>query len=153
MRFHLITLPLDHKQGQFNTQELDDFCQHHHILDWQFHFFVLHQQVFWTCWLGYEPIAAPDVPQQAPQSQELQLPPLQQQVYEALKKWRRERAYQDGIATYIIAKNLELQRVATEMPQTASHLLAIPGFGKKKVAKYGQDILRIIQTYTHNDLT
>lgn len=151
MQFHIITVPMDPTSGQFHTRELDEFCRHHHILYWECHFFQLHQQVYWTCWLGYEPKQAPELPtfSASPQSQEpeLELTPLQTTVYEALRSWRNEHALQEGIASYLIAKNVELQQVALALPKTASGLLAIPGFGKKKVAKYSEPILRIIQQH------
>jgi len=155
MQFHIITVPMDRINGKFNTYELDEFCRHHHILYWESHFFQLHQEVYWTCWLGYERKQAPELPQPLPVQQskttELELTPLQTKVYEALRTWRNEHALQEGIASYLIAKNAELQQVAQTLPKTASGLLAIPGFGKKKVAKYSEPILRIIQQHASDD--
>lgn len=155
MQFHIITIPMDRMKGQFNTRELDEFCLYHHVLYWECHFFQLHQQAYWTCWLGYERKQAPELPKptsmQPSEDPEVELTPLQTQVYEALRSWRNEYAFQEGIASYLIAKNAELQQVAQALPQTASGLLAIPGFGKKKVAKYSEPILRIIQQHASDE--
>ena len=143
MKYHLITLPFDSKRGQFLVKEWEEFSQAHHVLDCQIHFFNLHHQAYWTLWITYESHSAkePATPEFAVLNQ------AQQQVYEALKTWRNERAHKDGITHYLIAKNVELEQIARIQPSTASGLLGISGFGKKKVAKYAEEILAIMDQH------
>ncbi|MDB5164491.1 MAG: ATPase [Candidatus Saccharibacteria bacterium] len=61
-----------------------------------------------------------------------------------LKQWRFERAQADSKPAYIIAHDATLQAVAAAKPTTPQQLIALPGFGSKKVETYGPDILAII---------
>ena len=144
MKYHVITLPFDPKREGFLLKEWEEFTQSHKILDCQAHFFTLHNCCYWTLWVAYEPRVAP-LPQ-APTEEALS--PQQEALYEALKKWRRERAHTDGITSFLIAKNAELEAIARIQPTTASGLLGISGFGKKKVGKYGEDLLAIVDQFT-----
>jgi len=148
MQYHIITLPFDGARGQFVGKELEAFCQRHRVVQCQAHFFIHHDQSFWTCFLLYEPLKAPNPLQPASSQPTITLDEAQQHLFEALKAWRKERAHKDGITHFLIAKNSELQQIAIERPQTASALLAITGFGKKKVAKYGEEILTLCNTPT-----
>lgn len=144
MKYHVITLPFEAGRGQFALREWEEFCNTHHVLECQAHFFHLHKQCYWTCWVGYEPKRSP-----TPQTPEpLQLSSQQEELYEALKAWRKERAHRDGITSFLIAKNAELQQIALQQPHTASGLLGISGFGKKKVAKYAEEILSLIDQHS-----
>jgi ATP-dependent DNA helicase PIF1 len=64
----------------------------------------------------------------------------------ALKTWRTQRASHDSVPAYIIAHNTTLEALARLAPQTQQQLLVVPGFGSKKAANYGEEILAIIQS-------
>ncbi|PIZ61625.1 helicase [Candidatus Saccharibacteria bacterium CG_4_10_14_0_2_um_filter_52_9] len=72
---------------------------------------------------------------------------LDEDLFEDLKSWRLQRAQSDGVAAYMIAHNAGLQAVASAKPATPQQLLALPGFGSKKVESYGSDILAIIANH------
>lgn len=71
--------------------------------------------------------------------------PADPELYEALRDWRYQLAAEQSLPPYIIAHNKMLEQVAAAKPQTVKELLALPGFGSKKVETYGADILRIIK--------
>lgn len=60
-----------------------------------------------------------------------------------LKAWRARRAKSDAMPAYIIAHDKTLEQVAERVPQTKQQLLAVNGFGPKKLEQYGQEILEI----------
>lgn len=66
------------------------------------------------------------------------------QIYEALKKYRLETAKKENIKAYWIFTNEELNSLIEKMPKTKEELLKIKGFGQKKVEKYGDEILSIL---------
>jgi ATP-dependent DNA helicase PIF1 len=69
-------------------------------------------------------------------------------LFDELKDWRLRRSRADKVAPFIIAHNTGLQAVATALPETPMALLALPGFGTRKVEAYGDDILAIVAAHT-----
>jgi ATP-dependent DNA helicase PIF1 len=69
---------------------------------------------------------------------------LDEKLLEKLKAWRLRRAQADGVAAYMVAHNAGLEVIATLKPLTPQQLIALPGFGKSKVEKYGPEILGIV---------
>jgi ATP-dependent DNA helicase PIF1 len=65
-------------------------------------------------------------------------------LFEKLKNWRYQRALTDKVAPYMIAHNAALTAIAAAPPKTPQQLLALPGFGARKVESYGADILAIV---------
>jgi len=63
-------------------------------------------------------------------------------IAESLVAWRREKANERGIPPYFILHQRVLYAIADALPQTEEELLAIPGFGRGKLEKYGKDILK-----------
>jgi ATP-dependent DNA helicase PIF1 len=69
-------------------------------------------------------------------------------LFTKLKIWRQKRAQTENIPAYIIAHNAALEAVATKPPASPQQLLALPGFGSRKVEAYGSDILAIVSAHT-----
>lgn len=68
-------------------------------------------------------------------------------LYEQLKLYRLNKSIEEGIRSYMIYKNTELDDLVRIKPKTKSELLSIKGFGNNKVHKYGGDIIRIIMLH------
>jgi len=68
----------------------------------------------------------------------------QEKAYSALRTWRNERASRDGVPPYLIAHNDSLMQMATMSIKTNEDLLQVKGLGEKRVQKYGDEILRIL---------
>ena len=69
---------------------------------------------------------------------------LDEKLLEKLKTWRIRCAETNSIPAYMVAHNSALESLATIKPITPQQLVAVPGFGKMKVEKYGPEILAII---------
>jgi ATP-dependent DNA helicase PIF1 len=69
-----------------------------------------------------------------------------------LKQWRYDRAAVDQVPPYIIAHNAALIAVAMAPPKTPQQLLALPGFGSRKVEVYGSDILAIVTEHQESSI-
>jgi len=65
-------------------------------------------------------------------------------AFEALRKWRSQKAKEEGLPAYVIATNAELQAILDGNPQTPEELGQIKGFGKAKASKYGREILQLL---------
>lgn len=68
----------------------------------------------------------------------------QEKRYLALRNWRNEQASQNGLAPYMIAHNDSLMQIAVLEVKSKEELLPTKGFGEKRVEKYGDEILRIL---------
>lgn len=68
-------------------------------------------------------------------------------LFDALKSWRAARAAKENVPAYIIAHNKTLEAVAARKPVSDQELLGIPGFGAKRVEKYGAEIVETIKSH------
>jgi ATP-dependent DNA helicase RecQ len=73
-------------------------------------------------------------------------PILNQELFEALKKWRKEKAYKERIKPYIIFSDTSLIAISNSKPKTLEELLEIRGVGTKKIEAYGNELLNILQS-------
>lgn len=70
---------------------------------------------------------------------------LDEALYNKLKLWRRERAFKEKIKPYLIFSDTVLIDITNSLPKNEEELLNIRGVGEKKVAKYGEEILKILR--------
>ncbi|MBL3546727.1 HRDC domain-containing protein [Chryseobacterium sp. KMC2] len=70
----------------------------------------------------------------------------EEQILNALKLWRSEKAREQNLPTYFIASNKELISLAKYKPAKKEELLEIKGFGKHKIENYGEEILEILES-------
>ncbi len=66
--------------------------------------------------------------------------------YDALRKWRSERARIRGVAPDIVLNNATLLNIAQHKPATAQDLAQVADIGAWKMRTYGPEILDILQT-------
>jgi ribonuclease D len=62
---------------------------------------------------------------------------------DALRAWRKEAAARDGRTTMLVLPNYLLERAAAALPKTVEELAAIDGLGRKRLARYGAEIVAI----------
>ena len=70
------------------------------------------------------------------------------ELHSELKKKRLELAKKENKPAFVIFSNKVLSRLLESKPRTEKELLLINGFGKHKVEKYGDEILKVINTYS-----
>ncbi|OUM95412.1 MAG: aldolase [Thermobacillus sp. ZCTH02-B1] len=68
-------------------------------------------------------------------------------LYNALREWRRARAAAERKAPYAIARNSLLMMISAFVPQTEEELRQIPGWGKAKSSLYAGDVLAITRGF------
>jgi len=69
---------------------------------------------------------------------------LNPELYNILKVWRKERANRDSIKPYIIFSDATLIEIVNKLPKSREELFEIRGVGEKKVERYGEEVLKII---------
>ncbi len=62
-------------------------------------------------------------------------------VYDALRRWRKERAAAEKVPAYCVFTDATLTALAEMRPVDVPGLVAVPGIGVAKVEKYGDDVL------------
>lgn len=67
-------------------------------------------------------------------------------LYAILRQWRQDKATQMNIPSFMICHNTQLLTVAKMKPQTLEELLKIKGFGGQKIARYGDDIIAVLNS-------
>jgi translin len=75
----------------------------------------------------------------------LELERSEQEIYNALDRWRNKRSSEENVAPYIIVRNSWLKEIIKMKPTSPRDLMAIKGFGERRANKYGKDIIRVIR--------
>jgi len=69
---------------------------------------------------------------------------MKERILEILKQKRREIAQREGKELFKIFHNSVLEATATALPKAKKELAEVKGWGKKKIEKYGDEIIAII---------
>ena len=144
MRVHIFTLPFEPGKDIFDDAELNKFLLNKQIKSLRAEFFLYNDRPYWTVFVYYELHVSRDEKKFA------DLNDHQKLLYQRLREWRKERADTDGIPVFIIATNQELAELTRRAPRNPDGLRQIHGFGKKKLEKYGKELLDIISAFSDN---
>jgi ATP-dependent DNA helicase RecQ len=80
------------------------------------------------------------------QSDESQLlEPAAQQLLDRLRSWRSKTARAHGVPAYVIFHDATLRELVRLCPQTEDELLQITGVGKRKLDRYGDNLMEILR--------
>jgi ATP-dependent DNA helicase RecQ len=61
-----------------------------------------------------------------------------------LRAWRSEVARKHGIPAYVVLHDATIDGIASSRPRTQEQLRGIPGIGDKKLERYGQDLIALV---------
>ena len=75
-----------------------------------------------------------------------ELSDVERNTFETLKLWRKDKAEQLNVPSFMICHNSELITIAIEKPQEKHDLLKIKGFGEQKIEKFGDDIIALLNS-------
>ena len=99
-----------------------------------------------------QPAASPKRPKKPKPSRplrqggEVAVPDYDAHVFEALKKWRREKAARMGVPAYVVFPDRTLEELARVKPQTEAELLTVRGIGPAKARQFGRETLAVLRT-------
>jgi ATP-dependent DNA helicase RecQ len=71
--------------------------------------------------------------------------PVDDELFQRLRALRRTLADGEGVPAYIVFSDAVLTRMAATRPEDEAGLLAIPGVGPAKLARYGSAFLRVLR--------
>lgn len=66
------------------------------------------------------------------------------QLFERLRRLRKELAEEEGVAPFVIFHDKTLRTIAGHRPVTLAALMEIPGIGEVKVERYGRRVLGVV---------
>ena len=66
-------------------------------------------------------------------------------IYNKLKDWRADKAREAQLPAYIIFHNTHLMSIARHKPCTLDDLENVNGIGKRKVEKFGREIIEVLE--------
>jgi superfamily II DNA helicase RecQ len=106
---------------------------------------------FWSILVFYEDYngngAKAKEAEKQPAISEADLNEVERSIYAALRLWRKDRAAEINLPEFMVCHNATLMNVAKEKPQDLLSLSKIKGFGDQKIAKYGDDIVAILNAF------
>ncbi len=106
--------------------------------------FVQAEPNYWSILAFYEAKGTSTPSTKFSVSSEEELSTSDKEVLEFLRAWRRDKADQLNIPAFMICHNTELMSIAKARPKTTEELIQIKGFGEHKTAKFGEDIIVMI---------
>ena len=74
----------------------------------------------------------------------VQLDPAAGERFERLRAWRREESLSADVPAYVVFGDRTLRELAVRNPASAQALVNVPGIGPAKLARYGEDVLRVL---------
>ena len=75
-------------------------------------------------------------------------PPRQlQAAQEAIRNWRRQRADERGVPPMVVLPNHALQAILAGGAMSLDELAEVPGWGAKRQALYGEDVVEILDRH------
>ena len=69
-------------------------------------------------------------------------------LFEALRKWRRDRAIEDDVPPFLIFGDKVLHAIAESSPKTEADLLDVSGVGEGKIRAFGAEVLAVVRDNT-----
>jgi len=142
---------LNEAYSQQDEETLNSFMQNVSVKKTAAQHIPSEQAGFWSTLVFYEELA--NIEAQLPPSTEKH-PPFdpstlngeERDRYEALRAWRADTAAKDNFPNYIVASNSQLGAIAKLNPSSKEELCDLKGFGEKKAAKYGDEIIAVLNS-------
>ena len=69
------------------------------------------------------------------------------EIVNALKQWRKDKAREANLPDFMICQNAALMALSRYKPRNVADLSKVKGFGEQKIAKYGDDIIGVLNAF------
>jgi ATP-dependent DNA helicase RecQ len=71
-------------------------------------------------------------------------PDLDPALFERLRSWRGEKAREQKVPAYVVLHNSHLEEISATKPRTIQELGSIKGVGLRRAARYGEELLALV---------
>jgi len=154
MPYHLAIIPI--RDDGMAEQDLNQFLRSHRVLSVDKQFVQNGINSFWTFCIDYiesrpnEPSTKGPANRQRVDYKE-QLTPEQFAVFAKLRDWRKAMSQSEAVPVYAVFTNEQLAQIVKTKVNSKSTLASIEGVGEAKVAKYGGQVLNLLQGCWDNE--
>jgi len=155
VKLRVFTLRLEDTTGAFDDSEVVEFLGSREALAVSERFFVHERVPTLVLVVQYrDAVTVPRTrrkeeaergPGSARRAPALDIRAEDQPLFEALRKWRNQRAKQDGRPPYVLFTNAQLAAIASSRPESQTALAAIEGVGTARVRDYAEEVLVLVQ--------
>jgi ATP-dependent DNA helicase RecQ len=73
------------------------------------------------------------------------------ELFEQLRRWRKELADEQGVPPFVVFGDLALRQMAVYLPQSEENFSRISGVGQEKLKRYGKIFTEAIQIYAQEN--
>ncbi len=73
--------------------------------------------------------------------------PTNDALFEELRQLRRDLAEEQHVPPFVIFSDKTLRDMCVVLPETLDEMLDVKGIGENKLAKYGEQFLKVLQNY------
>jgi len=151
MEFRIFTLVYDPRIGGFDDESVAQFMLNKQILEVTSGFFVQEGTPHWSLCMVYRTIKGKSKSKKEPMEELTRgFDPQQLLLLDRLKDWRREKADELGYPPFVIATNRQLAEIVLVPVLKKGDFDQVGKFGKKRIARYGSDIIQLIQTFLNH---
>jgi superfamily II DNA helicase RecQ len=149
MPVRIFTIPFDEETQTFHDDLVAQFCLNKRVHRIDTRFFTRNHQPFWSVAIQYGQIFGEekDMRSNGGPSLESQLDEQQKVLLLRMKEWRLGAAQAFGYPVYLIASNAHLISMIQNKCITLESLKLVKGFGRKKIEKYGKDLIALIKQF------
>ncbi|MFT7619355.1 MAG: superfamily II DNA helicase RecQ [Planctomycetota bacterium] len=155
----IITLPYSPTLGGFDDAPLTSFVKGKTVLTFREHFFSVNDIPHIVCALTYQEPIVNEATDHALKKQRKSTVPSTDElsaslaeddrlVFNAIRNWRSHLAHEEGVPPYVILTNKQLLAIVTQRPESLTALGHVESIGKKKIERFGTQLLNILQQTT-----
>ena len=141
--FH-IRLSKEHINSDEN--KLNDFLKDKEVINTFAELVKTDKINFWSVVIAYEEKIIDDKSEKITYSKDAELTDEEQNIVDALKQWRTDTAAKENVPQFVIAHDRELITIVKQNIADVNGLESIKGFGEKKIAKYGNNIIALLNS-------
>ncbi|NLE98504.1 MAG: UvrD-helicase domain-containing protein [Propionibacterium sp.] len=73
--------------------------------------------------------------------------PIDEALFESLRAWRKRTADEASVPAFVVFTDATLMAIAEAKPSDERGLLALPGIGRGKLTKYGDEVLGLLREH------
>ena len=106
---------------------------------------VADEIIYWSVLIYYNNKKNTVISSKTTVNSESELSEEEKIIYNKLKDWRADKAREAQLPAYIIFHNTHLMSIARHKPCTLNDLGNVTGIGKRKVEKFGIEILEVLE--------
>lgn len=153
MQYEIFTVPV--LGGSEESERMNRFLRGHKVVQVDRQFVVLGDCAYWSFCVNYLESATPvSVAGEKREKVDYKnvLSEAHFKVFSQLRAYRKQIAEEDAVPAYAVFTDAELALLAQSEELTEQSMLKIDGIGKKRVEKYGAQLLRLSRGEEHTEL-